>query len=168
MRSLLKKHTKRIVPRRPRLASSANANGNGGDDDGIRLDGEEEQNNPGLQLESDVPPIEELAIEYTAAEIRQREAEVVAASEVWWRSLHWTVLVPKNGSWIQKLACPTAKFFGCFACIFNIYIFSGFFLGAALFLPHICVLCVSLIFSGLSFSFRGVRLFTSFSVAGLV
>ena len=91
MRSLLKKHTKRIVPRRPRLASSAasNANANGSDDnDGIRVDGEDEHNNLGLQLESDVPPIEELAIEYTAAEIRQREAEVVAASEVcvWKRS----------------------------------------------------------------------------------
>ena len=85
MRSLLKKHTKRIVPRRPRLASSAasNTNANGSDDsDGIRADGEDEQNNLGLQLESDVPPIEELAIEYTAAEIRQREAEVVAVSEV--------------------------------------------------------------------------------------
>jgi hypothetical protein len=77
MRSLLKKHKKRIIPRRKPLVSPANADGND-NANGNANDGD----NLGLQLEPDGPPIEELAIEFTPAEIRQREAEVVAASEV--------------------------------------------------------------------------------------
>lgn len=78
MRNLLKSHKKRVIPRRRPLLSSANADGNDNEDSSGN-----DSDNLGLQLEPDGPPIEELAIEFTAAEIRQREAEVVAASEVW-------------------------------------------------------------------------------------
>ncbi len=77
MRSLLKKHKKRVIPRRKPLLSSANTDGNDNSNDNAN-DGD----NLGLQLEPEGPPIEELAIEFTPAEIRQREADVVAASEV--------------------------------------------------------------------------------------
>ena len=76
MRSLLKKHKKRVIPRRKPLVSPANADGND-NANGNDIDSD----NLGLQLEPDGPPIEELAIEFTPAEIRQREADVVAASE---------------------------------------------------------------------------------------